>query len=239
MAFCSNCGNQLEGNERFCSKCGNDLSAKAAIPAAATVAAANGGFSHGIGSTPTQPIYPMGAMPGAYAAPGQIPIAPGPMPVPPGGISLAVAMPAAAPAKKGVRFGTLVIVAALAAGGYYYYTHYYVKEHAAASAQTQKGAGAALGKQQTFDAHWQNVNGFIQVSNGKWTNNSNVEVQSATLECDQYDAGGNDLDQMRTTLNGPVQPGATDTFNPFSMGAVANNLNRVTCTITYAKPAGQ
>jgi hypothetical protein len=66
-----------------------------------------------------------------------------------------------------------------------------------------------------------------------------VTVASATLECDQYDAAGNELDQMRTTVNGPVQPGGTDTFNPFSMGAVANNLNKVTCTIMYAKPVGQ
>lgn len=226
MAFCSSCGNQLEGHERFCSKCGSDLTAKAGVPVAVTpIATVNGGIA-------SAPVQTMGSTPSAYALPGAIPVAPG-------GIPVAVAMPPQAPAKKRVTLGTVVVAAAIAAGGYYYYTHDYVKNHSQASSQAQAGAGAALGKQQAFDASWQTVNGFVQLSNGKWTNNSNVAVSSATLECDQYDASGNELDQMRTTLNGPVQPGGTDTFNPFSMGAVANNLNRVTCTIMYAKPASQ
>ena len=224
MAFCGNCGNQLESDERFCVKCGNDVSAKtgASGPVASTSAAG----PRVVPSMPMQPVQPMTAMPGMSA--------PGPIPVP-------MAIAQQPPAKKGVTFGTLAVVAALALGGYYYYTHYRVKDHppAAAKSQPQGGTAAALGKQQAFDAHWQTVNGFVQLSNGKWTNNANVVIQSSTLECDQYDAGGNLLDQMRTTLNGPVQPGGTDTFNPFNVGAVANNLNRVTCTIMYAKAVGQ
>lgn len=172
-----------------------------------------------------QPVQTIGAIPAGYVAPGPIPVA--------------VAVPAPAPAKKGMKFSTLIVVAAIAAGGYYYYTHDYVKDHTPAASQGQGGAAAALGKQQAFDAHWQTANGFVELSNGRWTNNASVAVQSATLQCDQYDSNGNDLDQMRTTLNGPVQPGGTDTFDPFSVGAVASNLDQVKCTITYARPVGQ
>jgi hypothetical protein len=232
MAFCSNCGNQLEGQERFCSKCGNEVTARAATRMTAPAAVATGGVSGAVASLPMQPVQTMAAVPGTYAAPG--PIAMGP-----GGIPMAVAMPPQAPGKKGMKLSTLVIAAAIAAGGYTYYTHVYQKNHAPASSQAKGGANAALGKQQAFDAHWQTVNGFVQLSSGKWTNHSNVAIQSATLECDQYDTSGDDLDQMRTTLTGPVQPGGTDTFNPFAMGAVASNLNKVTCSIMYAKPVGQ
>jgi hypothetical protein len=147
-------------------------------------------------------------------------------------------MPQPAPQKKGITMGTLVILIALAVGGYYYYTHYYQKDHPSGSQPpaSQAGAAAVLGKQQAFDAHWQTVNGFIQLTNGKWTNNANVAVQSATLVCQQMDGAGNDLDEWRTTLNGPVQPGGTDTFDPFNVGAVATNLNKVVCSIQYAKP---
>ena len=86
---------------------------------------------------------------------------------------------------------------------------------------------SALVGQEAFDAHWQTVNGYIQISNGKWTNNASVPVQSSTLECDQYDSGGSDLAQMKTTLNGPVQAGSYATFSPFQMGAVTVNVNRV------------
>jgi hypothetical protein len=231
MAFCSNCGNQLDGNERFCAKCGSEVSAKAGASAAGPTAVPCSAGPRAVQSTLAQPVQPVTAMPGAYAAPGAY--------APPGAIPLPVAVAQQPPAKKGVTFGTLVIVAALGLGGYYYYTHDYAKNHSPALSQSQNGSAAVLGKQQAFDAHWQTVNGFVQLTNGTWTNHANVAIQSATLECDQYDSAGNDLDQMRTTLNGPVQPGATDTFNPFTMGAVASNLNKVTCTIQYAKAAGQ
>jgi hypothetical protein len=237
MAFCSNCGNQLEGNERFCVKCGSDVSAKTGAEPAGPVAPAGGAGPRLVPSTPMQPVPPVTAMPGPYAAPGAMPASyAAPVPVP-----VQVAIAQQPPAKKGVTFGTLAVVAALALGGYYYYTHDYMKDHppAASKSQPQTGTAAALGKQQAFDAHWQTVNGYVQLSNGKWTNNANVAVQTSTLECDQYDLSGNLLDQMRTTLNGPVQPGGTDTFNPFTVGAVANHLNRVTCTILYAKAVGQ
>jgi hypothetical protein len=72
---------------------------------------------------------------------------------------------------------------------------------------------------------------MVQVTNGAWTNNSSVAIQSAVLECDQYSSNGADVAQARMTLNGPAQPGATITFNPFQMGAVNVYMTRVNCAI--------
>jgi hypothetical protein len=49
--------------------------------------------------------------------------------------------------------------------------------------------------------------------------------------------GGTDLAQMQTTLNGPVQPGGTATFNPFQMGGAVMNMHSVNCTIMSVTPA--
>jgi hypothetical protein len=156
-------------------------------------------------------------VPGAYPGPGAIPIA--------------VAMPPQAPAKRGGMMGTLLVLAALA-GGYYYYMQRKTPP------PPPPADNAALTKQQAFDAHWDAVDGFVQISNGKWTNNATVPIESSVLECDQYNLVGADLAQMRTTLNGPLQPGATSNFNPFQMGAVATNVNKVTCTIVHVKTVG-
>jgi hypothetical protein len=141
----------------------------------------------------------------------------------------------------------LLVVVALAAGGYYYWhkppapaTPPAVPAPAVpapgapapAAPKPGSGANAALAKLQVFSAHWQPVSGFVQISNAVWTNNATVPIQSSTLECDQYDANNNDLDQMSSTLNGPVQPAANATFNPFNMGAAAANMTHVSCTIT-------
>jgi hypothetical protein len=153
---------------------------------------------------------------------------------PQGAIPIVMTAPPQVAAKRGGKLGTFLVIALVLGGGYYYYSTH--KPTPAPPAPSS----SALVKQEAFDAHWQTVNGFIQISSGKWTNNSTVPVQSATLECDQYDASGTDLDQMRTTLNGPAQPGGSITFNPFWMGAVASNLNRVTCTIVHVdQPANQ
>jgi hypothetical protein len=153
-------------------------------------------------------------------------------------------MPPQAPAQSGNKMWTWIVVAVLAVGGYYYYTHRAPAAPAATPAATPPaapapgaptpGAGdnAALAKLQVFNAHWQAVSAFIQISNAVWTNNATVPIQSSTLECDQYDANNNDLDQMSSTLNGPVQPAANATFNPFNMGAAAANMTHVSCTIT-------
>ena len=215
MAFCRNCGTRLQGDERFCVGCGPEVSARGSggdVPAApGTVPAGQ------ISQAPHFAAGPgISLVQGGYLPPGAIPIAVMPQPV---------------QAKRGGWMKTLLVIAVLVGIGYYFIKHL-------PPTPTEPGANAALTKQQAFDAHWQAVYGFVQVSNGKWTNNAKVAIDSATLECDQYDASGRDLAQMRTTLNGPIQPGAMQSFNPFQMGAVATNVYKVTCTIVHVKQLG-
>jgi hypothetical protein len=220
MAFCGNCGAQMDASERFCVKCGKDNSVKAATAPVAAV------------PPPAPPAPPVAPAPAMYAAP-------------PAGIPVAVGLPPQAPAKKSGSLSTIVVLALLAGGGYYYYTHQKpATPTPTPQSQPQPGPGsgpsnADLAKQQDFEATWQNVNGMVQLSSETWKNNASVSVQSATLECDQLDSGKNVLDEMRTTLNGPVAPGATDGFSPFSMGAIAANVNSVKCTIVHVKPVAQ
>jgi hypothetical protein len=136
------------------------------------------------------------------------------------------------------------MVAAVVVGGYYY-----SKQNSASTptpAPAQPGAPAAPGvqgqqvtpvQQQSFSGHWQAIYGNVEVTNGSWTNRSSVTIQSAILQCDQYSANGADLSQARMTLNGPVQPGGTTTFNPFQMGAVNVYMTRVNCAIVAVTPA--
>jgi hypothetical protein len=215
MAFCGNCGNQLQSDERFCVKCGHDVSANAA-PAAAPVAA-----------SAAPPMQPMAAAPPVQAA------APAWQPAAvqyaaPGAIPVAMAVPQA-PQKRGGVVGTVIVIALVAAGFYYYSKH--------RTPPTPPVTTAQLSQQQNFAGHWENVFGFIEVSNGKWTNNAKLAIQTATLECDQYSSNNTDLAQMRTTLNGPVQPGAAATFDTFQMGTVADYMNHVNCWIVDVSPA--
>lgn len=225
MAFCKNCGTQLQGDERFCVGCGKDVSANGAAQTAAggpVKAAGTQGQAAPVVNTPqVQAAAPVAhtvtaptvaTVPVAYAPPGAIPIM--------------VTMPPQAPAKRGGWIWVLVVVGALV-GGYYY-----LKPGPPPPPPVDT---SAVTKQQSFDARWDNVYGFVQISNGKWTNHSTVPIDSATLECDQYNSYGTDLAQMRTTLNGPLQPGATSSYNPFQMGAVATNVNKVTCTVVHVR----
>jgi len=210
MAFCKNCGTQLQGDEHFCVECGTEVSPQGNGAAAAA--------PHGtVSPMQVPPAPPVPGMPGTYLPPGAIPIA---------------MIQPQAPPKRGGWIKALLVIALVAAVGYYFVKHL-------PSSSTDPAANAALTKLQTFDAHWQAIYGFVQVSNGKWTNNATIAIDSATLECDQYDSNGTDLAQMRTTLNGPIQPGASETFNPFQMGAVAANVYKVTCTIVHVKSSGQ
>jgi hypothetical protein len=212
MAFCKNCGTQLQGDERFCVGCGKDVSAKAAPgPVVNTPPVQAGAPVAAQGQAAAAPVAPgVAAAPGTYAAPGTIPIM--------------VTMPAQAPAKRGGMIWVLVVVGVLV-GAYYY-----LKPPPAPPPDP-----AALTKQQAFDARWDNVYGFVQISNGKWTNHATVPIDSAELECDQYNGSGTDLAQMRKTLPGPLQPGASTIYNPFQMGAVETETNKVTCTIVHVK----
>lgn len=153
---------------------------------------------------------------------------PGPGPFLPPGIPITLTIPQPVPPKRGGWWKVLLVVGLVVACGYYYLTHL-------PPAPVDQAADAALVKAQVFNAHWDSTSGYIEVSNGKWTNNATVAVTAATLECDQYDANGANLAQMRTTLNGPVGPGSSATFSPFQMGAVTANLNKVTCAIVHVK----
>jgi hypothetical protein len=89
---------------------------------------------------------------------------------------------------------------------------------------------------QSFSGRWVPTNGTVEVSDGKWSNNSTVNIQSATLECVQYDASGSTLTQMQTTLNGPTPPQTTSSFGPFPMGAIQQNMSKVNCGIVGVNP---
>jgi hypothetical protein len=100
------------------------------------------------------------------------------------------------------------------------------------------GNNAALVNLQVFSGRWDAVNGTIEITNAQWRNNSNVNIQSATLECVQYAANGSTITQMSTTLNGPTPPGTTSTFGPFPMGAIQQGMAKVNCGIIGVTPAG-
>ncbi|MGA9060541.1 MAG: zinc ribbon domain-containing protein [Terracidiphilus sp.] len=260
MAFCSKCGAQLEGNERFCVKCGHDVKANgaAAVPVAAAVPAA---------SVPV-PVSPPAAAAQAVAPPPQGYAAPPPYPGQPP-IPVIMGPPPAQPKHRGWIWA--VIIVAVLGGLYYIGTHNQQTPAGTAPAQpggnpaqpggqqpggapaqpggqqpggapAQPGNNAALAKQQSFtNGQPYTSNGYLEIPSGKWINNSNVSIQSATLECDQNDSSGNVLAEMRDTLTGPnnapVQPGTTVTFNTLQMGSVANSTSRVVCAIVHVKPA--
>jgi hypothetical protein len=259
--FCSKCGTQLEGNERFCVKCGNDMTAAAPAPVAAAppapVAQPMAPPPSGYAAPPPQG-YAAPPPPG-YGAPGPVPMMGVPPPVQPqkknsamwGVIAIALmaggwyyyhnqqqtqtppannppAQPGTAPGQPGG-----------APGG----------NPGTAPGQGQAppapggvpGAGggnnAALVNLQSFSGRWVPDNGYVEVSNGQWKNGSTVNIQSATLECIQYDANGSSLTSMQTTLNGPTAPQTTSTFGPFPMGAISQGMSKVNCGIIGVNPA--
>lgn len=268
MAFCGNCGSQMDDDSRFCAKCGADQTAKT-----------NGG--------PVPSAVPVATVPttGAPATlPSSLPV------VSPGQIPMSVAMPPPAPARKSGMVWLAVILAA--AGGYYYYTHnmqtqtqpsqnpppqnqpgnpgqqpgpnpgqqpvgypgqqpgvnpgqqpgYPGQQPGANPGQMPAGGGqpspaAELVSMQRFTATYQPAGGMVEVVNARWMNGSNVAIQSATLECVQYAVNGAPITQAQKILNGPVPAGGTDTFQPFTVGAVTQYTNRVNCGIVAVVPA--
>jgi hypothetical protein len=92
---------------------------------------------------------------------------------------------------------------------------------------------------QSFTGEVGEANGQVQISNGRWTNNSTVAIQSATLECTQYGTTGTALTQTQTTLTGatgPLQPESSTTFNPFQVGNVVVGATRANCGIVGVSP---
>ncbi|MGB8030279.1 MAG: hypothetical protein WCF30_11510, partial [Terracidiphilus sp.] len=102
------------------------------------------------------------------------------------------------------------------------------------------GPNAALVQQQQWSSQEQPANGYVQVQNGKWTNGSNVNIQSAVLECDQYDANQAVLAQNQINLtmsNPPLAPEGYATYGPFNAGQIVQNVNSVNCGIVAVTPA--
>jgi hypothetical protein len=167
----------------------------------------------------TMPTTAAQVVPGPYNVPGQIPM---------------VVMPPAAQ-KRGGKMSTIIILLLVLGFGYYYMKH----RTPPVTAADVLAAEAALAKQQAFDCNFQNEGGYLEVNNGKWTNNSTVAIAAATLECDQTDSDGTDLDEMRINLKSPqgaLQPGTSQTYNPFRMGEIANNASKVHCTVVTVTP---
>ena len=224
MKVCSHCGAQLQGDERFCAVCGTPVSSE--TPPASVAAPGPAAPVPPVSAAPV----PQAAVPVPYAAPAPVPVfvnAPAP------------------PAKTGSRVWTWVIIAAVLIGGYYY-SKKTTANTPTPTAPAQPGAPAPPGvqgqpvspvQQQSFSGYWKAIYGQVEVTNASWTNHSSVAIQSATLQCDQYAANGADLAQAQMTLNGPVQPGGTTTFNPFQMGSVNVHMTRVNCAIVAVTPS--
>ena len=114
MAFCSNCGAQLEGTERFCVRCGVEQTTKTGGAAAATPSAATPPVA-----MPPQPVLPFAGVPPQHP--------PAPLPIP-------IMMPPPAPA-KGSSLKWIVMVIVVVAGGFYYNHSRHHQHQALAQAQ--------------------------------------------------------------------------------------------------------
>jgi hypothetical protein len=97
------------------------------------------------------------------------------------------------------------------------------------------GPNASVIAQQAYTTQWNVVNGDVHLSNQKWVNQSNATIQSADLECDQYDQSGADLAQKHVQLTdqtgAAVKPGDTEQFSDLDIGAAVQGLTKVNCGI--------
>lgn len=238
MAFCSRCGNHLEGNERFCVKCGADL---AATPPSATA--------------PTAPVAPVAPIP-QYAAPPAGYPAGGPVPV-------AVTIPAA---QRRAPWGWIAIVVILAGIAFYYYhkeqTLLALIQNAINSDGSNGGgnnnsgggnngggggnnggnnnSGGGPNLQQLMQQQnwattgWNLSNGVVLVE-GTWDNTSATNLATGTLVCTEYDANSNQIGTMSMHITGPINANTTytwNTTNPLNMGAPVANLQKLGCGVT-------
>ena len=229
MAFCPKCGSQLAGNEQFCVHCGNDVSATTA--AAAPVAAA--------------PVAPVQAAPVSYApAPTAPPAAPYPQYYPAPGQIPIMAAPPEVPKHHGAAWW-VVIIGGVLFGLWYIGTHDQQSQQAPTpppgGAPPATGPNAAIIAQQAYTTNWNVVNGDLHLSNQQWVNNSQTTIQSADLECDQYDQTGADLAQKHVDLTdqtgAAVKPGTTEQFGDLDLGTAVTGLTKVNCGIVGVTPA--
>jgi hypothetical protein len=197
------------------------------VPMQAVASAPNRSSNMPPAMPPVQPVHyaPMG--------PGQVAVAYPPAPVAPAN-------------KSGGIVGTLVVVLIAGAIGYYFYnkSHTTPKPTPTPPAVSQPGTNTpppstgnkVLAQQQDLSAQWQSLNGFIVVS-AKWTNNSNVNMTSAEMECDQYDPQGTELSQFRKTLDGPTPPNTWSSYSNVQMGEAAAGVSKLNCGIVHVTPA--
>ncbi|MFP5230173.1 MAG: hypothetical protein ACLGXA_21360 [Acidobacteriota bacterium] len=225
MAFCGNCGNALQGTEKFCAQCGAEARSSASVPAVSAPVAPP--------AVSVAPAPPIAAASAPWFPQGAIPVV---IPAPP---------PQPAAQKKG-RMGIVIGVLILAALGYYFYGKSQHRTPVAAAPNTQpatgnpppsgSGVNAALVNLQTFNAHWQDQSGMLMLTTATWSNNSNTNITSATLQCRQYNSAGTDLSEYRITLNGPTNAGTSSSFSNISLGATASGMTRVDCSIVRVNP---
>ena len=254
MSFCSSCGTKLEGDERFCVKCGHDVkgngAAVPAVAASAPIAVASVPAAAPQVVAPPPQSYPPPPPQGYAAPPPQGYVAP---PVYPGQSPIPIVM--GVPPAQSKRHGWIwvVVIIAVLYGLYYIGTHNQKTQQQpqvqpaqpgqpVAGGQPgtpgqQGGGNATLAQMQSFTGQVGESNGQVLISNGQWTNNATVAVQSVTLECIQYNANGSRLTQTQNILNGPVQPQSSTSFNPFHMGAVVQGATRAQCGIVGATAA--
>jgi len=220
MAFCSKCGNHLEGNERFCVKCGADLAATP--PSAAPPAAA---------ASPVSPVA-------QYATPAGYP---------PGSMPIAVAVPPQ-PVPKRAPWGWLaIIVVLLGVAGYWYNQAQHVNPPVPTPSPAPAPGPApapnpnpapnpqSLLQQQVLQMTWQLVSNVV-TAQIQWTNNSTMNVASGMAVCTQYDASGNKLSTWNETLTGPINAGTTGNFTNVTLGAPTQGLDKLGCALSTVTP---
>jgi hypothetical protein len=256
MATCSKCGAQLEGNERFCVKCGNDLTAHANGPAAVAATPV---------TAAAPPVTPSIAPPPHFAGPGSVPVVAMPPAAPAKSHTLAwiviglvillggyyyythhsqtasagatPGQAGSAPGQTGSGQGGVQGQPTTPVAGQPADSPGEVPQQGLEPGQVQQGQNVDLVNLQALAWHGVPLNGFVEISTAMWTNRSNVVMQSATMKCIQLAGNGAIITQSQTILNGPVRPGTTSYFRPFTMGLIAPAMAKVECGIVAVTPA--
>jgi hypothetical protein len=141
----------------------------------------------------------------------------------------------------------VIIVAAALFGFWYIGTHDQKSQQQPTpppgGAPPATGPNAAIVAQQVYTTNWNVINGDLHLSNQQWVNNSSTTIQSADLECDQYDQTGADVAQKHVQLTDQtgvaVKPGTTEAFGDLDLGPAVPNLTKVNCGIVGVTPAAQ
>jgi hypothetical protein len=137
----------------------------------------------------------------------------------------------------------VIIIAAVIFGLWWIGTHDNPNPTPPPGGAPPAGPNAAIIAQQTYTTQWSVVNGDVQLTNQQWANQSNVSIQSADLECDQYNQSGSDLAQKHVQLTdqtgAAVKAGETEQFGNLDIGAAVQGLTKVNGGIVGVTPAAQ